>query len=159
MSGIDVVLADLYRGETRLAETLTTVSNRHVDEAEVHFVARTLAEWSRKHVRRLEDYDGGLANSTRERLQSLWHSLEDSVASVLGRRGTDPLSLLADLRDLYLAASANSLGWEMLAQVAQATRNAELLELASSCHPQTLRQVRWANTMIKTLSPQLLASL
>ena len=159
MSGIDVVLADLYRGETRLAETLTTVSNRHVDEAEVHFVARTLAEWSRKHVRRLEDYDGGLANSTRERVQSLWHSLEDSVASVLGRRGTDPLALLADLRDLYLAASANSLGWEMLAQVAQATRNAELLELASSCHPQTLRQVRWANTMIKTLSPQLLASL
>jgi len=46
----------------------------------------------------------------------------------------------------------------MLAQVAQATSNGELLELASSCHTQTLRQIRWANTMIKTLSPQLLAS-
>jgi hypothetical protein len=159
VSGIDVVLVDLHRGETRLTEMFTVVSNRHVDEAEVHFVARTLAEWSRKHVRRLEDHDSALAGSTWGQVQSLWHSMEDLMASVLGRRGADPLSLLADLRGVYLAASANSLGWEMLAQVAQATRTRELLDLASSCHPQTLRQVRWVNTMIKTLSPQLLASL
>ncbi|GAA2273106.1 hypothetical protein GCM10010415_45240 [Streptomyces atrovirens] len=46
----------------------------------------------------------------------------------------------------------------MLAQAAQATRDQELLELVSSCHPQTLRQMRWTNTMIKVLSPQLLVS-
>ncbi|MFD9633736.1 molybdopterin-dependent oxidoreductase [Streptomyces violascens] len=59
---------------------------------------------------------------------------------------------------LYLAASENSLHWEMLAQLAQATKDDRLLELVSACHPQTLRQIRWANTMIKTLSPQALTS-
>ncbi|MFF9488905.1 hypothetical protein [Streptomyces sp. NPDC014676] len=34
----------------------------------------------------------------------------------------------------------------------------ELLEPASSCHPRTLRQMRWTNTMIEVLSPQLLVS-
>jgi hypothetical protein len=44
----------------------------------------------------------------------------------------------------------------MLAQVAQAAKDTDLLDLAAACHPQTLRQLRWTNTMIKTLSPQLL---
>jgi hypothetical protein len=46
----------------------------------------------------------------------------------------------------------------MLAQAAQATRDERLLGLATACHPQTLRQMRWTNTMIKELSPQLLTS-
>jgi hypothetical protein len=32
-------------------------------------------------------------------------------------------------------------------------------QLAAACHPQTLRQMRWANTLIKQLSPQVLTSL
>lgn len=75
------------------------------------------------------------------------------------RRPDPRLLLLDDLRDLHLAATRNSLHWEMLAQVAQATAAADLLALASSCHPQTLRQMHWTNTMIKTLSPQVLSSL
>jgi hypothetical protein len=63
------------------------------------------------------------------------------------------------LRHLYLQAADNSLAWEMLAQVAQAKHERELLALTQQCHPQTLRQLRWANTMIKTLSPQVLAAL
>jgi hypothetical protein len=47
----------------------------------------------------------------------------------------------------------------MLAQAAQASRDGGLLDLAAACHPQTLRQMRWTNTMIKNLSPQLLTSL
>ncbi|MER7486033.1 hypothetical protein ABTY20_09030 [Streptomyces sp. NPDC126497] len=38
----------------------------------------------------------------------------------------------------------------------EATRDRELLEPASSCHPQPLRRMRWTNTTIKVLSPQLL---
>ncbi|MGW3377307.1 hypothetical protein [Streptomyces hydrogenans] len=49
--------------------------------------------------------------------------------------------------------------WEMLAQVARATRDDRALDLASDCRPRTLRQIRWTNTMIKTLSPQALSSL
>ncbi|GAB2755427.1 hypothetical protein [Streptomyces bullii] len=46
----------------------------------------------------------------------------------------------------------------MLAQAAQATRDDRLLGLASACHPQTLRQMRWTNTLIKEPAPQLLTS-
>jgi hypothetical protein len=45
---------------------------------------------------------------------------------------------------------------ELLAQGAQAAKDTELLALASRCHPDTLRQMRWANTMLKSLSPQTL---
>lgn len=44
------------------------------------------------------------------------------------------------------------------AQAAQAARDDDLLALASACHPRTLRQMRWTNTLIKTLSPQILTS-
>lgn len=63
------------------------------------------------------------------------------------------------LRDLHLDATEKSLYSELLAQAAQATKDDELLAVASACHPQTLRQLRWTNTMIKNLSPQILTSL
>ncbi|GGW77921.1 hypothetical protein [Streptomyces caelestis] len=44
----------------------------------------------------------------------------------------------------------------MLAQAAQATLDERLLALVTDCHPQTLRQLRWSNTMIRALAPQLL---
>lgn len=69
------------------------------------------------------------------------------------------LLLLEDLCCLHLAAARNSLHWEMLARTAQAIRDEKLLALVSSCHPQTLRQMRWTNTMIKNLCPQILTSL
>ncbi|MFI0508660.1 hypothetical protein ACH3Y9_03535 [Streptomyces sp. WSLK1-5] len=47
----------------------------------------------------------------------------------------------------------------MLARVARATRDERLLELAPDCHPQTLRQMRWTDTLIKQVSPQVLTSL
>ncbi|XVS61012.1 hypothetical protein ACQPYE_22170 [Actinosynnema sp. CA-299493] len=56
-----------------------------------------------------------------------------------------------------MTAAGVSLDWELLAQGAQAVRDTELLTLAQRCHPQTLRQMRWANAMLKTLSPQVLA--
>jgi hypothetical protein len=37
-------------------------------------------------------------------------------------------------------------------------RDAELLGLATDCHPQTLRQLRWANGKIKELAPQALVA-
>ena len=69
------------------------------------------------------------------------------------------LALLRDLTELHLAATANSLAWEMLAQAAQATRDTRLLDLAGACHPQTLRQMRWTNTQVKALTPQIVTSL
>ncbi|EDY59855.1 conserved hypothetical protein [Streptomyces sviceus ATCC 29083] len=58
----------------------------------------------------------------------------DAVTAPSGE-GPPGLLLPHDLRALHLAATENSLHWEMLAQAAQATRDERLLELASACHP------------------------
>ncbi|MFF7547506.1 hypothetical protein ACFZCU_28295 [Streptomyces canus] len=148
--GIAHTLRALHHGEGRLARDLVAVAERHAEEHEVHHVATDLANWSRDHADRLAEYAAG------EGLR-----LDDDTPEPASDDGEGPegLLLLHDLRALHLAATENSLHWEMLAQAAQATRNEPLLELASACHPQTLRQMRWTNTLIKQLSPQVLTSL
>ena len=93
------------------------------------------------------DEDSGLLSTVRGKASEL-----------VGRRPEPGLVLLADLRHLHRVAAGVSLDWELLAQGAQAAKDAELLALAQQCHPQSLRQMRWANAMLKMLSPQVLAS-
>ncbi|QTD96152.1 hypothetical protein S1361_02275 [Streptomyces cyanogenus] len=64
----------------------------------------------------------------------------------------------ANAGGLHLAATRNSVHWEMVAQAGQAGGDRRLLALASDCHPRTLRQIRWTDTMIKQPSPQTLTS-
>ncbi|MEU2250553.1 hypothetical protein [Streptomyces sp. NPDC019224] len=56
------------------------------------------------------------------------------------------------------AASDHGVDLSPEPKTAQAARDQELLDLTERCHPQTLRQQRWANTMIKVVSPQVLTS-
>ncbi|MFF0078622.1 hypothetical protein ACFYR1_02690 [Streptomyces canus] len=148
--GIAHTLRALHHEEGQPALDLVAVAEQHTGEHEVHHVATDLADWSREHAARLAAYaaGGGLR-------------LDDDTPEPASGQGEGPegLLLLRALRALHLAATENSLDWEMLAQAAQATRDERLLELASACHPQTLRQMRWANTLIKQLSPQVLTSL
>ncbi|MFD1045821.1 hypothetical protein ACFQ1S_09735 [Kibdelosporangium lantanae] len=37
-------------------------------------------------------------------------------------------------------------------------RDTNLVDITQKCHPRTLRQMKWANAMLKTLSPQVLVS-
>ncbi|WP_128378166.1 hypothetical protein [Streptomyces cavernae] len=181
MNGIDLALRTLHQGERNLAEELLDVSERHRSEHEIHHVATDLAGWSREHVRRLADTaadhgvhlgappdatsEGGFAPPTPRR-QAAEDSVEpagvvaeEPAGETAGHRPPPGLLLLRDLRELHLMATENSLHWEMLAQLAQARKDGRLLSLSAACHPQTLRQMRWTNTMIKTLSPQVLTSL
>lgn len=48
--------------------------------------------------------------------------------------------------------------WELLAQGAQGAKDVDLIDLSQRCHPQSLRQMRWANAMLKELSAQALTS-
>ncbi|MDQ0766459.1 hypothetical protein [Streptomyces canus] len=146
--GIAHTLRALHHGERQLARDLLAVAERHAEEHEVHHVATDLADWSREHADRLAEHAAG------EGLR-----LDDDTPEPRSGEGPEGLLLLHDLRALHLAATENSLHWEMLAQAAQATRDARLLELASACHPQTLRQTRWTDTLIKQVSPQVLTSL
>ena len=162
-NGISLTLRALHHGEKHLARQLTAVAERHRTDHEIHHVATDLAGWSREHVRRLaaagnaHGLDLGDASGTPA--PGVLSTFREKAGEAVGHRPEPGLLLLRDLRELHLDAAENSLYWEMLAQAAQATKDDDLLAVASACHPQTLRQMRWTNTMIKILSPQILTSL
>lgn len=162
MNGIHVALRRIHDGENQISINLLQVAERHRTEHEIHHVARDLASWSAQHVPLLTEHAArfgldldGYADEPHPGASRL----REAVSTALGRRPQPGILLLNDLRELYLQASDNSLAWEMLAQIAQAKHERDLLTLTERCHPQTLRQIRWANTMIKTQTPQILASL
>jgi hypothetical protein len=155
--GLGEAMTELHRDEGRLAQALVELSDRHAADHEIHFVARDLATWSREHVRRLADQGGSYGlELDREpgRDLPLAGVVKRAGAELLGRRHAPIGLLLADLRYVHEKASGVSLAWEVLAQGAQAAADADLLALASDCHPQTLRQLRWTNAQVKELSPQ-----
>lgn len=160
MTGITTTLKELHHGERDLEHDLLVAAERHRADHEFHHVATDVARWSREHTRRLAEaghaYDLDLSGPADNPTPGALAALREKAAEALGRRPEAGLLLLHDLRELHLDATRNSLHWEMLAQAAQAARDEQLLELASTCHPQTLRQLRWTNTMLKELSPQLL---
>ena len=57
-----------------------------------------------------------------------------------------------------MLASEASINWVILGQGAQAAKDHELLQATKDCHPDTLRTLKWTNTMIKQISPQVLTS-
>ena len=161
MSKLPLVLRELHRSETQLGRDLLAVSDRHKADHEIHHVARDLARWSQIHVRRIAEL--GADYGTKLNPQPRWgagplSTLKQRAGTALGRRPEAGLLLLADLRRLHRTAAGVSLDWELLAQVAQALKQQPLLDLAQSCHPQTLRQMRWANAHLKITSPQIIAS-
>jgi hypothetical protein len=100
----------------------------------------------------------GVKVGTHPRTTSVTEPAQRWVSDRLGRRPETSLLLLVDLRRLHRLAAGVSIDWELIAQGAQAAKDDELLSLAQRCHPQVLRQMRWANAMLKELSPQALTS-
>ncbi|MCC8482456.1 hypothetical protein LMJ41_31870 [Streptomyces globisporus] len=161
MNAVALTMLGLYHGERALTRQLTVIAERHSSEHDVCHVAKDLALWSDEHCRRLAETGGhyGMRSDRPSPSSSQSTTIPEHTAEDIGGRPEPALLLLQDLRDLHLAAAGNALFWEMLTQGAQAAKDSRLLELASFCHPRTLRQMRWTNTVIKNLSPQALISL
>jgi hypothetical protein len=162
MDGVTLVLRSLHHVESGLARDLLRTAQRHAADHEVYHGATDLARWSREHAARLAEaakpWDLELSEEPGSPDGPL-ATLREKAGYLLGHRPEPALLLLHDLRGLHLAASDASLHWEMLAQSAQALRHDGLLELATSCHPQSLRQMRWSNTLVKELAAQTITSL
>jgi hypothetical protein len=159
-TGLEYAVRRVRHGESELVSQLLRVSEKHEQEAEVHFVTRDLAEWSRLNLAALAEVASRYeidVDAEPDEPGRLRHAVDALAAKTPGR--VAGVALLEDLRDLFLVASETSLAWEMLAQHAKARREHDLLDLVSKCHPQTLRQLRWINTTIKVTSPQVLASM
>lgn len=156
-AGLEYALTKLHQGENKVAEHLQVMLARHPSDHEVHHVAIDLLRWSRENVRQLADAAAGY--DVQLSAEAGQPSAEEALARATTVEEVTPLTLLDDVRTLYLLAAETSLDWEMLAQHAQAAREADLLQLSKKRHPQTQRQMKWANTMLKVRSPQTLASM
>jgi hypothetical protein len=158
---LGLALRELHRAEKSLARDLVAVSDRHRNEHEIHHVAHDLARWSSDHVKDLaeaaERYELRLDTDVLPRPDPL-KAIRAVVTELGGGLPESGLLLLADLRRLHRKAAGVSIDWELLAQGAQAVRDTGLVTLSQRCHPHTLRQMKWANAMLKTLSPQVLAT-
>ena len=156
---LGLVNEELHRSENHLARVLLAVSDRHKADHEVFYVARDIARWSQRHVTELAhvgaDFGVGLEPEP-EGEPGILERIQQATSDLLGRRPEPGLQLLADLRHVHREAAGVSLDWELLAQAAQGARKRELLELAERCHPDTLRQMRWANAKLKESATQAL---
>jgi hypothetical protein len=150
----------LHRSEVSLARSLDAIAARHHNDHGIHHVAIDLAQWSREHAAMIAEKgnDYGVRLSGRSRARSFAGTAQQWISDRLGRRPEPALLLLADLRRLHRSAAGVSVDWELLGQGAQAAKDDDLLALSQRCHPQALRQMRWANAMLKELSPQALAN-
>ncbi|MEV7015210.1 hypothetical protein [Streptomyces sp. NPDC093991] len=158
---IGLLLHELHRDENDLAHELLRVSERHKVDHEIHHVARDLARWSQRHVRTLADigerFGVRLDPDPVDELKTA-ERLRDRASELVGRKPQVALLLLRDLREVYIKAAGLSVDWEMLAQAAQGLKDTDLLATVQSCHPDTLRQMRWANAKLKESSTQVLVS-
>ncbi len=161
MVRLGLALEELHRSENHLAHQLLAVAERHKVDHELFHVGHDLATWSQDHVRRLAPFGdryGVRLDPEPAGEPRVLAKLSEAVSDRLGRRSAPDLLLLRDLRSLFVHASGVSADWEMVAQVAQGIRDTALLALAQRCHPQTLRQAKWANSRIKESATQILVT-
>jgi hypothetical protein len=159
MAKIAFALRELHRSELRMARALEGIAARHHSDHGVCHVAADLAKWSREHVEVISHAGSryGIRLREKPRTDALGAPAQRWLSDRLGRRPETSWLLIADLRRAHRLAAGVSLDWELLAQGSQAVKDPELLAVARRCHPQTLRQMRWANAMLKQLAPQALA--
>ena len=162
MDALTGLLKELHEDESDLAEQLHKAAHQHATDYEVRHGATHVAGWSLDHVRRLADvgrhYGLDVDATVEDGGDGPLQHLKEKAAQAMGRRPEPALLLLRDLRELHVSAARVHLEWEMLTQTAKALRDQRLLDLATQCQPQTLRQMKWTNTLIKELTPQAITS-
>ncbi|WP_238072447.1 hypothetical protein [Rhodococcus zopfii] len=158
---VGLAIRELHRAENALARRLLQISDRHKTDHEVFHLGRDLARWSQQHVRELarvgRDDDLDLDTEPAED-HNILAALREKGSELIGRHHDPALLLLRDLREIHRAAAGVSLGREILAQTAQALPDSELLDTAERCHPQTLRQMRWANAKLEESAAQIMVT-
>ena len=85
-------------------------------------------------------------------------ALRHKLSELLGRRPESGLVLLRSLRQLYVQAEEVSFHWIVAGQIAQATRDPELLATVDRLHRETLTQVKWLKSIVKEAAPQALVA-
>jgi Cft2 family RNA processing exonuclease len=155
-------IEDLHDAEAELAKRLRVTGERHATESDIYHLGHTLARQCAEHLRKLapfaERYGAKPAPDDVDASPGLLVTVRRKTAGVVGRSESAGLLLMADLRELYLAAQHAELAWVVLLQAAKARRDAELIEVVTSCHEQAETCGKWLRTRIKEAAPQVYAA-
>jgi hypothetical protein len=154
MNKIGTLIEQLHDAELGLADDYRKVGERHAAEHELWYGCHSLAEQCEGRAAELrkagERYGERIGEPHEsEMLRNLMAHVRHATADLVGRSATTGLLMLRDLRHLYTAAEEVSFYWIALGQVAQAKRDAELLETVDVLHRQLLTQVKWLKTRVK----------
>ena len=161
MNKVGMALKELYRAEEELADEYVKVGERLAAEHDVWYECRQFAEQCHRHA----DEIRGFADRHGEELpapdedtvgETTTAALRHKLSELLGRRPESGLLLLRSLRQLYVQAQEVSFHWIVAGQLAQATRDHELLAAVDQLHRETLTQIKWLKTQVKQAAPQAL---
>jgi hypothetical protein len=155
-------IEDAHDAETELAKRLRVTGERHAGESDLYHLGHSLARRSAEHLQALapfaERYGAKPAPDDLDASPGLLETVRRKGAQVVGRSEVAGLILMADLRELYLAAQSAELAWVVLLQAAKAKRDAELIEVVTRCHEEAEMCGKWLRTRIKEAAPQVYAA-
>jgi hypothetical protein len=159
---VGLALKELYRAEEELADEYVKVGERLAAEHDVWYDCKRFAEQCHSHADAIRPFaamhEEELPPVADETVgETTTAGLRHKVSEALGRRPESGLLLLRSLRQLYLQAQEVSFDWIVAGQLAQATRDQELLAVVDELHRETLTQIKWLKTQVKQASPQALA--
>jgi hypothetical protein len=162
MNKVGLALKELYRAEEELADEYVEVGERLAVEHDVWYDCRRFAEQCHAHAEAIRPFaafhDAELSPPDEDTVgETTTAALRHKLSEMLGRRPESGLLLLRSIRQLYLQAHEVSFHWIVAGQLAQATRDPELLALVDDLHRETLTQIKWLKTQVKQSSPQALA--
>jgi hypothetical protein len=158
---VGLALKELYRSEEELADEYVKVGERLAAEHDVWYDCKQFARQCHAHAEAIRQaaakYEEEIGEPDDSEVgETTTAALRHKLSELLGRRPEAGLLLLRSLRQLYVQAHEVSFHWLIAGQVAQATRDGDLLTLVDELHRETLTQIKWLKTQAKLASPQAL---
>jgi hypothetical protein len=163
MSKIGSALRALYEAEESLADGYVKWGERLGAEHEVWYMCKRFAEQCHQHANDIRPFaakhDEQMAPADDDVTgETATAALRHKMSELLGRRPESGLLLLHALHELYLEAQTVSFHWIVAGQIAQATRDHELLATVDRLHRESLTQIKWLKSQVKLASPQALVA-
>ncbi|HWB67182.1 MAG TPA: hypothetical protein VG708_10185 [Mycobacteriales bacterium] len=163
MNKIGLALAQTRSAEATLADAWLRVGERQSVDQEWLYNGRHFRGQCLSHIddltRFAPKYDASVdSKEDNEFFQRLKGKARHTVSMLIGRRPESGLVLMRDQRMLFTLGYATSFHWIVLGQVAQASRDHDLLTMVDHNHKEILTQIKWLKTEIKSVAPQVLCS-
>src|SRR4051794_28504649 len=161
MNKLATLFDELHTAEIDLADAFREIGERHGADHDIWHMCHQLAQQADARAAQLREraqgYDVDLRPPRRsDTAQGIAAGVRHKASELLGRRPVGGMLLLTDLRQLFLDSQAVNVHWLVAGQVAQALRDAALLDLVTPAHKQVLTQIKWLKTRLRESSPQVL---